>query len=285
MNFRNTRYSLAEGYISAIEYGYSHSADCSIVFIHGWLDNAASFESVMKELHGLEPTLHLCAIDLPGHGQSSHKSGNNFYPFHDYIDEVYQFLLNLSPKKLILVGHSLGALVASCYSAAFPEQVSGLVEIEGRGPLSEDSENSVSRLREGILHRLKIRSRVSRPFSSLVEAVEVRAKINRISSNLISPIVQRGLKQVSEGWLWRHDEKLQGQSLYRMSPQHAQSIRENIECPHLVVLGKNGFPYLRQELEGEKSCVEITTVEGGHHCHLESSSRVSSLIFALVNRI
>ena len=90
--------------------------------------------------------------------------------------------------------------------------------------------------------------------------------------------MQRGLKQVSEGWLWRHDEKLQGQSLYRMSPQHAQSIRENIECPHLVVLGKNGFPYLRQELEGEKSCVEITTVEGGHHCHLESSSRVSSLI-------
>ncbi|WP_341659931.1 alpha/beta hydrolase [Vibrio sp.] len=285
MSYRNTQYTLAEGYLSAVEYGYSDSAKCSLVFIHGWLDNAASFESVMKELHGLEPALHLCAIDLPGHGQSSHKSGNNFYSFHDYIDDIYQFLSELSPKKLVLVGHSLGALVASCYSAAFPEQVSALVEIEGRGPLSEDSENTVSRLREGVLNRQKIRSRPNRAFLSQDDAVDVRAKINQIPSALISPIVQRGLKKVSDGWLWRHDEKLQGQSLYRMSHQHAQSVRKGIVCPHLVVLGQNGFPYLRQVQEGELRTVEVATVEGGHHCHLESSSRVSSLIFALVNRI
>ena len=285
MSYRNTQYTLAEGYLSAVEYGYSDSAKCCLVFIHGWLDNAASFESVMKELHGLEPALHLCAIDLPGHGQSSHKSGNNFYSFHDYIDDIYQFLSELSPNKLVLVGHSLGALVASCYSAAFPEQVSALVEIEGRGPLSEDSENTVSRLREGVLNRQKIRSRPNRAFLSQDDAINVRAKINQIPSALISPIVQRGLKKVSDGWLWRHDEKLQSRSLYRMSHQHAQSVRKGIVCPHLVVLGQNGFPYLRQVQEGEQRTVEVATVEGGHHCHLESSSRVSSLIFALVNRI
>ncbi|WP_284193628.1 alpha/beta fold hydrolase, partial [Vibrio zhanjiangensis] len=262
MTFRDTRYNQAEGYLSAVECGYSHQAKCSIVFIHGWLDNAASFMSVMQTLNHMDPALHLCAIDLPGHGQSSHKSGNNFYPFHDYIDDIYQLLSNFSSNRLVLVGHSLGALVASCYSAAFPEQISGLVEIEGRGPLSEDSNQAVSRLRDGVLSRQKIRSRSSRAFSSLDDAVEVRSEINLIASELIRPIVLRGLKRTSDGWYWRHDEKLQSQSLYRMSHEHAQSVRQSISCPHLVVLGEHGFPYLQHKQKGESDSVDVAMVEG-----------------------
>jgi pimeloyl-ACP methyl ester carboxylesterase len=136
---------ILNGHIATIEYGCSETAELSVVFLHGWLDNAASFESVMASLHALNPDWHLCAIDLPGHGLSSHKEASNFYPFHDYIDDVYQFLANLSPNRLVLVGHSLGALIASCYSAAFPEQVSGLVQVEGYGPLAEKAQETVSR--------------------------------------------------------------------------------------------------------------------------------------------
>ena len=285
MRLRDTRYSLSEGYLTAVECGYSHLAKRSVVFIHGWLDNAASFESVMRALHDMDPTLHLCAIDLSGHGKSSHKLGNNFYPFHDHIDDIYQFLSDLSPNRLVLVGHSLGALIASCYSAAFPEQINGLIEIEGRGPLSEDSSQTVSRLREGVLSRQRIRNRPSRAFLSQDDAIEVRSKINQIPAELIKPIVLRGLKKTTEGWQWHHDEKLQSQSLYRMSHRHAQSIRQQITCPHLVVLGENGFPYLKQKQQGERQLIEIVTVEGGHHCHLQAPSRVSDLIFALVNKI
>ncbi|EGU51236.1 starvation lipoprotein Slp-like protein [Vibrio tubiashii ATCC 19109] len=269
---------ILNGHIATIEYGYSETAELSVVFLHGWLDNAASFESVMASLHTLKPDWHLCAIDLPGHGLSSHKEASNFYPFHDYIDDVYQFLANLSPNRLVLVGHSLGALIASCYSAAFPEQVSGLVQIEGYGPLAEKAQDTVSRLREGVLSRQRIRRKPTRVMLSEQEAIERRAKVNQIQSELIAPIILRGLEAHQSGWIWRHDVKLQSQSLYRMSFEHAESFRLQVTCPQLVILGNEGFSYLQSFQLDASDSTHFEMIEGGHHCHLQAPSRVSNLI-------
>ena len=276
---------ILNGHIATIEYGCSETAELSVVFLHGWLDNAASFESVMASLHALNPDWHLCAIDLPGHGLSSHKEASNFYPFHDYIDDVYQFLANLSPNRLVLVGHSLGALIASCYSAAFPEQVSGLVQIEGYGPLAEKAQETVFRLREGVLSRQRIRRKPTRVMLSEQEAIERRAKVNQIDSELIAPIILRGLEAHQSGWIWRHDVKLQSQSLYRMSFEHAESFRQQVTCPQLVILGDEGFSYLQSFQLDASDSTHFEMIEGGHHCHLQAPSRVSNLIFGLVNKI
>ncbi|MDC5706902.1 alpha/beta hydrolase [Vibrio europaeus] len=276
---------ILNGHIATIEYGCSETAELSVVFLHGWLDNAASFESVMASLHTLNPDWHLCAIDLQGHGLSSHKEASNFYPFHDYIDDVYQFLANLSPNRLVLVGHSLGALIASCYSAAFPEQVSGLVQIEGYGPLAEKAQDTVSRLREGVLSRQRIRRKPTRVMLSEQEAIERRAKVNQIDSELIAPIILRGLEAHQSGWIWRHDVKLQSQSLYRMSFEHAESFRLQVTCPQLVILGDEGFSYLQSFQLDTSDSTHFEMIEGGHHCHLQAPSRVSNLIFGLVNKI
>ncbi|KJY85256.1 hydrolase [Vibrio galatheae] len=279
------QHQLADGYIATIEYGKIQTADISVVFLHGWLDNAASFESVLAALHQLNPDWHLCAIDLPGHGLSSHKESSNFYPFHDYIDDVYQLLAKLSPNRLVLVGHSLGALIASCYSAAFPEQVSGLVQIEGYGPLGETSQQTTSRLREGLLSRQRIRRKPVRVMQTKQEAIERRAKVNQIDPELIAPIVLRGLKAYQSGWVWRHDVKLQSQSLYRMSLEHAESFRQHVTCPQKVILGQQGFSYLQLFQRDDSQSIQFERVEGGHHCHLQSPVRVSNLIFGLVNKI
>ncbi|EEX92802.1 starvation lipoprotein Slp-like protein [Vibrio orientalis CIP 102891 = ATCC 33934] len=280
-----TRRDIANGHIAAIEYGQAETAELTVVFIHGWLDNAASFETVMGTLHRQAKDLHLCAIDLPGHGLSSAKNGNNFYSFHDYIDDLFQFLANLSPNRLVLVGHSLGALIASCYSAAFPEQVSGLVQIEGYGPLAEEPQNTVSRLREGVMSRQRIRRKPTRAMQTVQEAIDRRAKVNQIEASLIAPIVERGLVQTDSGCEWRHDVNLQSQSLYRMSQQHADVFRQHIRCPQLIILGEQGFSYLQSFQHDASDSTHIEMIEGGHHCHLQAPSRVVNLIFGLVNKI
>ncbi len=135
MKFQENRYPLAGGNIAAKEFGDTKSSAVTLMFLHGWLDNAASFDSTIEALSRSNFDLHYCAIDLPGHGLSFHKPEGNFYPFHDYVDDLYQLLTNhFSTQKIIFVGHSLGALIASCFSAAFPELVQGLVQIEGVGP-------------------------------------------------------------------------------------------------------------------------------------------------------
>ena len=277
-------YSLASGTLATQQIGNPKTTATTVVFIHGWLDNSASFSSVISNLQVLSPNSHLVAIDLFGHGFSSHKSGS-YYPFHDYIDDIYQLLVNFSPNRIVLVGHSLGALVASCYSAAFPEQVSGLVQIEGYGPLAEEESETVSRLREGVLSRQRIRRKPARAFASLQDAIERRAKVNHLLPEQIAPIVTRGVVERDSQWYWRHDIKLQSQSLYRMSWQHAHSIRQHITCPQVVILGEQGFSHLQSFRQDASEAIQIELVAGGHHCHLQSPIRVIDLIFGLVNKI
>lgn len=278
-------YSIDHGQIAGLALGSSEQAEVSVLFLHGWLDNAASFQTVMRHLHQLAPQWHLCAVDLPGHGLSSHKSVGSYYPFHDYIDDIHQLLLTISPNRLVLVGHSLGALIASCYSAAFPEQVAGLVQIEGLAPLAESSENSVERIRRGVISRQRLRRKAERYYLNLTDAIQHRSSVNQLPMHLIEPIVVRGIQQVNERWYWRHDRKLKSDSLYRQSFAHAQQILENIVCPHQLILGDQGFESLKQEISHAHPSINPCIISGGHHCHLQQPVQVAELIFGLVNKI
>lgn len=278
-------YSLASGTLATQQIGNSQTTAKTVVFIHGWLDNSSSFNQVMQQVAKFAPNAHLVAIDLFGHGFSSHKSGS-YYPFHDYIDDLHQLVTKLSPNRLVLVGHSLGALIASCYSAAFPEKVSGLIQIEGHGPLSEAPHETVSRLRDGVLSRLRQRRKPSRPLASLEDAIKLRAHANQINAELIAPIVERGIVEFENSWQWRCDPYLKCDSLYRMSQAHAEAIMAAIECPQLIILGNDGFRHLQHNrYKSVHSPLHIETVPGGHHCHLESPELVSELILGVVNKI
>ncbi|NOI96082.1 MULTISPECIES: alpha/beta fold hydrolase [Vibrio] len=278
-------YSLASGTLATQQIGNPQTTAKTVVFIHGWLDNSSSFNQVMQQVAKFAPNAHLVAIDLFGHGFSSHKSGS-YYPFHDYIDDLHQLVTKLSPNRLVLVGHSLGALIASCYSAAFPEKVSGLIQIEGHGPLSEAPHETVSRLRDGVLSRLRQRRKPSRPLASLEDAIKLRAHANQINAELIAPIVERGIVEFENSWQWRCDHNLKCDSLYRMSQAHAEAIMAAIECPQLIILGNDGFRHLQHNrYKSVHSPLHIETVPGGHHCHLESPELVSELILGVVNKI
>ncbi|MEZ8929598.1 MULTISPECIES: alpha/beta fold hydrolase [unclassified Vibrio] len=278
-------YSLASGTLATQQIGNPQTTVTTVVFIHGWLDNSASFTQVMQQVSKLSSDTHLVAIDLFGHGYSSHKSGS-YYPFHDYIDDLHQLVTKLSPNGLVLVGHSLGALIASCYSAAFPEKVSGLIQIEGHGPLSEAPHETVSRLRDGVLSRLRQRRKPSRPLASLEDAIKLRAHANQINAELIAPIVERGIVEFENSWQWRYDPNLKCDSLYRMSQAHAEAIMAAIECPQLIILGDDGYRHLQHNrYKSAHSPLNIETIPGGHHCHLESPELVSELILGVVNKI
>ncbi|XHF85797.1 alpha/beta hydrolase [Vibrio sp. HN007] len=284
--FTEKRYQLEFIRLAALESGVKETADLTVVFLHGWLDNSASFLSLMESLQAKLPSAHLVSVDLPGHGQSSHRRPDNFYPFHDYIDDLNQLVTNLSPNKLVIVGHSLGALIASCYSAAFPEKVDGLVQIEGYGPLSENPKDAVKRIRKGVISRERVKMKPDRGFTCINDMVALRSDLNRLKDAEIRPIIERGAEQREGRWYWKHDPKLKCDSLYRMSPEHAQAVLSAIECPHSVILGSSGFEELAEFAENQANRdISVHTIAGNHHCHLQQPELTSELIVDLVNKI
>ena len=96
-----------------------------IVALHGWLDNGASFLPLAPHL----AECHLVCVDLPGHGHSDHKPTP--YVFVDWLDDLHQIAQAAGWQRFILIGHSLGALIASAYAGVFPEQIVRLILLEG----------------------------------------------------------------------------------------------------------------------------------------------------------
>jgi pimeloyl-ACP methyl ester carboxylesterase len=91
-----------------------------IVLLHGIGSNAQSFEPLMRALG--RPAI---AWNAPGYG-ASEPLAQEWPDASDYAAALQRLLAHLQMKKYILLGHSLGALIAARYAVLFPSQVAAL---------------------------------------------------------------------------------------------------------------------------------------------------------------
>ncbi len=78
----------------------------ALLFVHG---NSASANSFMPQFEShLAETFRLIALDLPGHGESSHLTGDESYSTQSYARILCEFIERLDLNKAVWVGHSLG---------------------------------------------------------------------------------------------------------------------------------------------------------------------------------
>lgn len=88
-----------------------------LVVLHGWGMNQAVWQPVRAQL---EARARVSWLDLPGHGHSqSMRMGS--------LDEVVDQLADHIPEDAIVMGWSLGGLVAQALAQAYPNKVAGLV--------------------------------------------------------------------------------------------------------------------------------------------------------------
>ncbi len=94
-----------------------------LLFIHGAGGAHSNWLTLVREL---QPR-HCSAIDLPGHGLSS---GDGCEAIEEYAEVVGSFSAgSFSTAKSIVIGHSMGGLVATCFAAQNPDFVAGLILI------------------------------------------------------------------------------------------------------------------------------------------------------------
>jgi pimeloyl-[acyl-carrier protein] methyl ester esterase len=91
-----------------------------IVLLHGWGMSSAVFDALRREL---APGCHAQALELPGYGCASAE------PYT--LDVVVRALSEAAPPRCVVLGWSLGALVALVWAARDPKQVERLVIVAG----------------------------------------------------------------------------------------------------------------------------------------------------------
>jgi pimeloyl-ACP methyl ester carboxylesterase len=95
-----------------------------IVFLHGIASSAATFSGVIPQLSDHYRCL---SFDLLGFGESPSPASSNF-TIEEHVDAIRATIHSLKLEApFILVGHSLGSLLAARYAATHPSRVSRLV--------------------------------------------------------------------------------------------------------------------------------------------------------------
>jgi pimeloyl-ACP methyl ester carboxylesterase len=244
--------------------------------LHGWMDNAASFAPLAPHLDGLD----LVALDFAGHGHSDHRPVGAHYFFHDYLFDLDAVLDSLGWDSCLLIGHSLGAAVASSFAAAAPDRVESLLMVDGLGVISEPADLLVGRLRKS-MESVRLGKQHRRVYTSLEEAALQRQANNPMSIDSARLLVQRAMRENAEGFRWITDPRLLWKSPMLPTEEQAQAILAGIACPALILttatLQAWAGDYLAHRVAAVAGCRHLV-IEGEHHVHMDDPATVAAII-------
>tara|TARA_B100002003_G_scaffold192832_1_gene182211 strand:+ start:4204 stop:4977 length:774 start_codon:yes stop_codon:yes gene_type:complete len=257
-----------------------------VLALHGFLDNAASMACLAPAMSQFQ----YIAIDLPGHGMSNHRAPGAHYNQMDYIQDLHELVVSEEWQDIVIVGHSMGGILASIYAAVFPERVKGIAMIDACGPLTLPPETSSEQLRASILSRMPKPGRTgSAREVDLDAAVAARCKMSDITAEHAATILRRNIT-VGENGLsgWRSDPRLRTKSTLRLTESQAQNIMQAIQCPVWIGGASDSFKKMETAYAERKSWLKNSRFElfsGGHHFHMVNPSAVSSAICRFVEEM
>lgn len=243
------------------------------IALHGWLDNAASFDVLAPLL----PEYSMAAIDLAGQGFSEKRPASATYHLWDDAVDIMQVADQLGWQEFSIMAHSRGAMVATMLAAAFPERIKRLVLLDGLLPWPVLAEESPQQLRQFIQDYSRIRP--ARIFESREKALAIRARAGGIPLSVVEHFAGRQLRQchggdVQPGWYWDADERIKAASAMKMTQAHNQAYLANIECPVLIMLasagwgGDNNIAVLKQQYPHFLWHI----LDGHHHLHMDAQA-------------
>ena len=245
-----------------------------VIALHGWLDNANSFVPLAQHLH--QPLL---AIDIAGHGHSDHRPASSATHYIDHVRDVLAIADAQGWQRFILLGHSMGAGIASLFAATFPERVEKLLLIEGLGPPSTEPQEAPATLRKAIDDMLALPGKKKPLYSEPEQAVQARMHgFGGLDHGSSALLCERGLEQVDGGWSWRADARLRLASSLRLSEAQIEGFLRALSMPTLLIVGEQGMGgngLFDHRLDWPQQ-LTLKRLSGRHHLHMENAGAVAA---------
>ncbi len=215
-----------------------------LVFLHGWGMNSDVWEEISPQL---SQRYTVILIDLPGHGRSTLSP-------HDYqLEQLAEELIEVIPQAAILVGWSLGGLIALQIAHQYPEQIKSLVMV-----------TSSPRFVQGDSWPYGVDSAIFDKFSrdlredyqaTLKRFIAIQAMGSCHAKSEIRTLRERILRHGNP-----HNKALQGGLRLLQQSDLRQALAE-LHCPVKLILGS------RDTLAPAR----IADILSSQHPHLESS--------------
>lgn len=238
-----------------------------ILCLHGWLDNANSFVPLAQAL----AELPLLALDLAGHGHSDHRSRDAHYYLLDYVADIATLCRQQGWQSLVIVGHSLGGMIATILAASFPELVSKLILIDSLGLITTALTDTASQLRKAVISREQSLHKQKPLYASLADAATARQKQSDFDLATALLLTERGSVLTAAGLSWRADLKLREVSAFRLSEAQAKALIQSLRCPVLALMSAQSpteITTAMQCYQADYPQLALVQCPGGHHLHM-----------------
>ncbi len=249
-----------------------------ILALHGWLDNANSFVPLAQYL--TQTCSELVALDLAGHGHSQHRAPGSRYHMLDYVFDIVDAVNQFGWERFTLLGHSLGAGIASLIAAAIPEKLDRLVLIDGIGPISNQINQVTEQLKKSIDLHQRLGPRLTQAtYPDWNTLIERRANIGNISIQSAERLVKRNATMQDGKIVWLADPRLKLLSPMYIHEQQVLALLSSIQTKTLLVKASNGLietcPGMNQRIAAIQDLQQVE-ISGGHHLHMETPELVAN---------
>ncbi len=248
-----------------------------VLALHGWLDNANSFDVVAPELGEFD----IFALDFAGHGRSSHRPAHTPYLAELDVQDVIAVANQLCWDRFSLLAHSMGAEVGAHIIGMFPDRVERLFAIDGFAE-TVSHERWLELHRDSIDQNLTRRARALRVYPSQEEMALSVAKATGQTVASARILIQRGSREVRGGFTWVSDPRVRWSDALGIT---REQMDHNVAAfaGHILVVGTNeGLQWYRADLARLAKTFEhfeFITADGTHHAHMdEDVSRLVELI-------
>lgn len=259
-----------------------------VLALHGWQDNAASFDKIAPLIVKNTPVL---AIDLPGHGLSSWLP-----PGFMYTELVYFLLMKRIQRyfgweKIKVIAHSLSAMMIYWYAATFPKELQYVIALDFFKFPAFNVTMYAAMFSNAVNRLFELEESGNPPprytYDEVLEkGLSVHAYIT-LEKAAYKILMTRGVTKEEDGlYVFNRDPRLRVLPVHSgFSQEQLEQYAELIRCPYLIIKGnaelyveeKENF-YRALELLKANNTVQFETINATHHLHLTHAEATAAII-------
>ena len=238
-----------------------------VIMLHGYTDSWHSYETTLPFLPS---SMHVFAISQRGHGDSD-RPMQNYHPKH-FAADVADFIHQKNLGQAVIVGHSLGGVIAQQLVIDYPQLVKALVIVSSdpafrNNPGLPEFVAEINKLSDPVSHEF------ADAFQKSTEYLPVDPAFHKmvVAESLKIPAVV--WKQIAEGF---------------MSVDYSEELKK-VNKPSLIVWGdKDGVTLLAGQKTlstNIRNAKLLVYTDTGHALHWEQPERFAKDLAEFVSNV
>ncbi len=237
--------------------------------LHGWLDNANSFDGLAAAM----PELDLVAMDFAGHGRSQPRAADVGYWGWLDVQDVIAVADRLGWQRFDIVAHSMGAEYSTQLVGLYPERVGAQICIDGWVEAT-GVDTVLDAVRENLDTCLVTSDGNMRGYPSLDAMAERLVQAKGIEFAAARALVERGHRRTPEGFVWSTEARIRRTHTQRQPDEIVMALARRTVAPTLLITARGGEDWFQHSLElvrGVLHDFEEISLDGPHHLHMSAA--------------